>query len=124
MAVHASVRARRLLAWGQKQSLPKLFDHLIGAGEERRRHFQIKRSRRDRIEDKLKLILLFDRDVSRLGAAQNFIHVIGGAPVAIEKVRPLGHQAPSIGPLALGMPCSQRIGLLCPPAAPILAPEP
>src|SRR5215469_12789065 len=80
MAVHASVRARRLLAWGQKQSLPKLFDHLIGAGEERRRHFQIKRSRRDRIEDKLKLILLFDRDVSRLGAAQNFIHVIGGAP--------------------------------------------
>jgi len=41
----------------------RLFDHLVGAGEERRRHFQAKRLRHDQVNDEVELGWLLNPNV-------------------------------------------------------------
>ena len=54
-------------------------DHLVGAGEQRRRHFETKHLRRAKIDRQTEFCRLFDRDVGRVRTAQNLIDIIGGA---------------------------------------------
>ena len=67
----------------QQTSRPviQLFDHLVGAGEQRRRHFQANRLRHDQVNDEVELGRLLDRDVGSLGPAQNLVDIVTGAPL-------------------------------------------
>ena len=48
-----------------------LFDHLVGAGEQRRWHVEAERSGGRQIDDQFELARLHDRQVLRLGALED-----------------------------------------------------
>src|SRR5262245_52344998 len=49
-----------------QQTLP-LFDHPVGAGEQRRRNYETERSRRDQVDNQIELGRLLDRQVGGFG---------------------------------------------------------
>jgi hypothetical protein len=53
----------------QSQRRSRLFDHLIGAGEQRVRHGEPERPSGGEIDDQIELGRLLDRDVGRLRSA-------------------------------------------------------
>src|SRR6476660_5920326 len=54
-----------------------LFDHLVGAGEERRWHSNAKRLGGFHIDDQLETSWLLDRQIGGLGAFEDFVDVHG-----------------------------------------------
>src|SRR5580704_11734888 len=69
-----------------------LFDHLVSAGEQRRRYGKAKCLRSRQIDDQFELGGLFDWDVSGLRPAQYLVDVIGAPPPKVHEVRAIGHQ--------------------------------
>ena len=59
-----------------------LLDHLVGAGEQVRRHSQPERLCGGEIHHQIELGRLLDREFARPGAAQDLVDVIGGACAA------------------------------------------
>jgi hypothetical protein len=53
----------------QMQQPGMLFDHLVGAGEQRRRHREAQRPRRNQVHNQIEFRRLLDRDVARLRPA-------------------------------------------------------
>ena len=62
------------------QQTASLFNHLIGAGEQHWRHSEAEGLGRLEVDDQFKLSWLLDREVGRLGAAQNLVDEVCGAP--------------------------------------------
>src|SRR6516164_6662564 len=60
--------------------LPPSFDHLVGAGEQRRRHFKAKCLRSFEIDDKLEFGRRLYRKIARLLTLEDAIDIIGRAP--------------------------------------------
>src|SRR5262249_15913334 len=56
------------------------FDHLVGEREQLWRDFEAEPLGGDQIEDEIELARLLNRNVARLRPAQNFVHIVGGAP--------------------------------------------
>ena len=56
-----------------------LFDHLVGAGEQRRRDFEAESFGGNQVKDQFELGGLFDGKMCRVRSTQNFIDVVGGA---------------------------------------------
>jgi hypothetical protein len=57
-------------------SKPTLFDHLVGAREQRRRNFDAQRLRRLQVDDQFEFGRLLNRQISRLGTFENAVDVI------------------------------------------------
>ena len=58
----------------------ELFDHLIHAGEQRRRHCNAEGLGGNQIDHDLELCRLFNRQFSGLCPAQNLVDILGRAP--------------------------------------------
>ena len=72
---------------------PALFDHLIGAGEDRRRHGKAKRLGGLEIHNQLEFRRLLHRQISRLGALEEPPGVNAGLAPDIDVVNSITDQA-------------------------------
>ena len=57
-----------------------LFNHLVGASEQRRGHREANQFRRFEIDNKIEFGRLLHRQVRGIDASQDFVHVDGTAP--------------------------------------------
>src|SRR5262249_23255386 len=76
------------------------FDHLVGAGEERRRNFEAKRPSGVEVDDQLYLGGLLDRQGGRLLAFENPPSVDAGLTLRVGDPAPVAHQAAGRGEFA------------------------
>src|SRR5262245_29592265 len=70
----------------------RLFDHLVGEREQRRRNRQAERLGDLQIDDEIEFNRLLDRQIGRLRSAQNPVNITSGAPELVSKVYSIGHQ--------------------------------
>src|SRR4029079_8400974 len=70
----------------------RLFDHLVGAGEQCRRDVKAKALRGLEIDHQLEFGGLFDGKIGRFGPAPNPVYIVGGAPFQVQVVWPIGHE--------------------------------
>src|SRR2546422_5093293 len=61
-------------------------DHLVGAGEQRRRHLDAEGLSRDLVDDKIKLGRLLDWQVGRPRTPQDLVDQLRGPTVEVQKV--------------------------------------
>src|SRR5215471_3807929 len=77
------------------------FDHLVGAHQYRRWNCDADRSGSLEIYNELEFGWLFDGQISRLGAAENFIHVGGRPPETSGNTRAIGDETAGLCDLLL-----------------------
>ncbi len=80
-----------------------LFDHLVGAGEQRCRHGKAECFCRFEIDHQFVLGRRVHRKVSRFLALKDAINVPGGAPVLVYEIGPVRAQAATHHKLAIGI---------------------
>jgi hypothetical protein len=83
----------RSLGCGQSQQGNPLFDHLVGAGEHRCRHFEAEGFRGLEVDYQLVLGRRLHRQVGRLLALEDAIDIAGRALVLVDLIRPVGGEA-------------------------------
>ena len=69
-----------------------LFDQLVGAQEKRFGDYQAEGLGGGQIYDEVEFGRLLDRDIARVGTAQNLVDIVGGAPVQVKEVWSIGDQ--------------------------------
>ena len=69
--------------------LAALIDHLVGGGEQRRRNIKVERLGGLQIDNQRDFCRLFDRQVGRLFAFEDTIHIAGCASVLIGGIGPV-----------------------------------
>ena len=80
-------------AMGQKQTLPVLLDHLVGAGEKPRWNGEAERLGGPEVDYQLKCCWPLDREFSRAPPLQHFTAHNTGLPKHVEQIYPVSQQA-------------------------------
>src|SRR5262249_49618138 len=94
-------------------SKTNLFDHLVGAGEQLRRHREAERAGGRQGDDELEFGRLHHRQVGRLAPLENATHIDADLTIRIPTVGSIAHQPASFGILThvidcwKGMSCRQ-----------------
>src|SRR5262245_33839459 len=76
----------------QMQQTVSLFDNLIGAGKQRRGHFEAKRLRGLEVDRQLEPGRPLDGKIGGLGALEDAIRIKRRAPERFLQIRSVGHQ--------------------------------
>src|SRR5262245_36313529 len=84
--------ATRDVRYGPKADIGYLFDHFVGAGEQRWRHGETKRLGGLKIDHQFVLGRCLHRKIGGLLALENAIDVAGCAPELVGEIRPIGDQ--------------------------------
>src|SRR5262245_29517027 len=69
-----------------------LFDHLVGAREQRRRHFEAERLRGIPVDNEFVFRGRLHRQVGRLRSPENSINIVSCAPKRIDRIRSIEHE--------------------------------
>src|SRR5262249_34988240 len=101
----ARTRTLRLLSSWRDPS--PLFDHLVGSGEQRRRHLEAERLRGYQIDDEVELCRLLDGEFAGLRPAQDLVDVYGDASKQVREVRPIRHETSRVCELAPAENCRE-----------------
>jgi hypothetical protein len=86
-----------------------LFDHLIGAAEQHRWHFEAERFRSLEIDTQLEFGRLVKRDISRIGTPKNLIDEVGGAAIDFRLVNRMSHQSANFDEFAERINSSPKV---------------
>ena len=94
----------------------RLFDHVVGAGEQRGRHLMPNGHGRSQVDGEIELGRLLHRQIGRLGTFQYLCHVAGSAPIQVRIFRAVGQTAsgrtqPGSKPAATGMSAKDLVML-------------
>src|SRR5262249_52843262 len=101
---HPNIRQSRDVAFGVKRTSLVggcSFDHLVGAGEQRRRRLDAEGLRSFEIDDKLVLCRRLHRQIGWLLALEDAVHVSGGETKLLNTVGTVGNEAPRYGKVTL-----------------------
>src|SRR5262245_36804214 len=80
-----------------------LFDHLVGASDQRRGEAKAERLRGRLVEDEIELGRLFDGQVARLRTLEDLVDIVGGASKDVREVCAIRHQASRLDKLPRGI---------------------
>src|SRR5664279_2560368 len=77
-------------------AIASLFNHLVGAGKQRRRHGEAESLGRLEVDDELILSWLLYWKIARFLAAQNAIDIGRSLPHQVDEIGTVGHQTLSL----------------------------
>ena len=75
------------------RSMKKLFDHLVGTGEQRRRHCEAESLSSLEIDNQFEFGRRLHGQLGRILALENSIHIFRRAPKHVGIIHAVGHQA-------------------------------
>ena len=74
----------------------RLFDHLVGAGEQRGRHGEVERLGGFEVDRQVERCGLLHRQVGWLHPSEDFVHVDRGASVQFRRIGAIGQKSPDL----------------------------